>query len=62
MLLITKRRQIGSIRGHSVYAVSKSEMIPVPNATVNSNIADSMDENRSSSFLFANTLCFHFSN
>ncbi|KAA3477381.1 phosphoinositide phosphatase SAC3-like [Gossypium australe] len=57
MLLITKRRQIGSIRGHNVYAVSKTEMIPVPNATVNSSIADSKDENRSSSFLFANTLC-----
>ncbi|MBA0868053.1 hypothetical protein Goshw_008157 [Gossypium schwendimanii] len=46
MLLITKRRQIGSIRGHNVYAVSKTEMIPVPNATVNSSIADSKDENR----------------
>ncbi|KAG4141530.1 hypothetical protein ERO13_D06G079300v2 [Gossypium hirsutum] len=46
MLLITKRRQIGSIRGHNVYAVSKTEMIPVPNATVNTSIADSKDENR----------------
>ncbi|XP_039014669.1 phosphoinositide phosphatase SAC3-like isoform X1 [Hibiscus syriacus] len=54
MLIITRRRQIGSIRGHNVYAVSKSEMIPVPNSTVNSNMADSKDENRSSSFLFAN--------
>ncbi|KAK8509151.1 hypothetical protein V6N13_062205 [Hibiscus sabdariffa] len=46
MLIITKRKQIGSIRGHNVYAVSKSEMIPVPSSTVNSNIADSKDENR----------------
>ncbi|XVF35196.1 hypothetical protein REPUB_Repub18cG0124600 [Reevesia pubescens] len=46
MLLITKRRQIGAICGHNVYAVSKSEMIPLPNSTVNSSIADSTDENR----------------
>ncbi|KAE8658018.1 Phosphoinositide phosphatase SAC1 [Hibiscus syriacus] len=46
MLIITRRRQIGSIRGHNVYAVSKSAMIPVPNSTVNSNVADSKDENR----------------
>ncbi|XP_039028262.1 phosphoinositide phosphatase SAC3-like isoform X2 [Hibiscus syriacus] len=38
MLLITKRRQIGAICGHNVYAVSKSEMIPLPNSTVNSSI------------------------
>ncbi|CAJ1975717.1 unnamed protein product [Sphenostylis stenocarpa] len=42
MLLITKRRQIGSICGHIVYAVSKSEMIPLQNSSVHFNI----DENR----------------
>ncbi|XVF48829.1 hypothetical protein PTKIN_Ptkin03bG0219800 [Pterospermum kingtungense] len=46
MLLITKRRQIGAICGHNVYAVSKSEMIPLPNSTVNSSITDSKSENR----------------
>ncbi|XWS70129.1 hypothetical protein CRYUN_Cryun03dG0022700 [Craigia yunnanensis] len=46
MLLITKRRQIGAICGHNVYAVSKSEMIPLPNSTVNSSITDSQNENR----------------
>ncbi|XVE70768.1 hypothetical protein DITRI_Ditri10aG0097600 [Diplodiscus trichospermus] len=46
MLLITKRRQIGAICGHNVYAVSKTEMIPLPNSTVNSSIADSKNENR----------------
>ncbi|KAK8520359.1 hypothetical protein V6N12_004301 [Hibiscus sabdariffa] len=40
MLLITKRRQIGAICGHNVYAVSKSEMIPLPNSNVNSSIND----------------------
>ena len=43
MVLITKRRQIGAICGHTVYAVSKSEMIPLQNPSVESNI----DENRS---------------
>ncbi|OMO86385.1 hypothetical protein COLO4_21206 [Corchorus olitorius] len=46
MLLITKRRQIGAICGHNVYAVTKSEMIPLPNSTVNSSAAESKNENR----------------
>ncbi|KAF7837592.1 phosphoinositide phosphatase SAC3 isoform X2 [Senna tora] len=46
MLLITKRRQIGAICGHTVYAVSKSTMIPLPNSSVHSNIASSKNENR----------------
>ncbi|MBA0668846.1 hypothetical protein Goklo_001723 [Gossypium klotzschianum] len=40
LLLITKRRRIGVICGHNVYAVLKSEMIPLPNSTVNSSIND----------------------
>ena len=51
MLIITKRRQIGAICGHNVYAVSKSEMIPLPNSSVLSSIANSNNENRSLSFL-----------
>lgn len=47
MLLITKRRQIGAICGHTVYAVSKSEMIPLPNSSAWSSIYDSKNENRS---------------
>ncbi|GLT56190.1 hypothetical protein SLA2020_292520 [Shorea laevis] len=46
MLLITKRRQIGAICGHNVYAVSKSEMIPLPNPSVCAGIANFKDENR----------------
>ncbi|XP_058108735.1 phosphoinositide phosphatase SAC3-like isoform X2 [Magnolia sinica] len=46
MLLITKRRQIGTICGHAVYAVTKSEMITIPNSTVRSNMANSKNENR----------------
>ncbi|KAA8540209.1 hypothetical protein F0562_024228 [Nyssa sinensis] len=46
MLLITKRRKIGRICGHAVYAITKSEMIPIPNSTVRSNMAYSKNENR----------------
>ncbi|KAA8534733.1 hypothetical protein F0562_029825 [Nyssa sinensis] len=46
MLLITKRRQIGAICGHAIYAISKSEMIPLPNSTVQANMACSKNENR----------------
>ncbi|KAI3973161.1 hypothetical protein MKX01_020896 [Papaver californicum] len=34
MLLITKRKQIGVIDGHVIYAISKSEMIPIPHPSV----------------------------
>ncbi|CAN1287336.1 Phosphoinositide phosphatase SAC2 [Linum perenne] len=44
MLLITQRRKIGAICGHSIYAITRSEMIPVP---VRSNMTNSKDENRS---------------
>ncbi|KAM1274661.1 hypothetical protein ACFX2I_024507 [Malus domestica] len=47
MILITKRRKIGAICGHTIYAISKSEMIPVPNPAVRSKLANSKnDENR----------------
>lgn len=47
MLLITKRRKIGTICGHTIYAITKSEMVPVPHASVRSKLAFSKDENRS---------------
>ncbi|RZC85936.1 hypothetical protein C5167_026609 [Papaver somniferum] len=34
MLIITKRKQIGVIDGHVIYAISKSEMIPIPYPSV----------------------------
>ncbi|KAK6914636.1 SAC domain, partial [Dillenia turbinata] len=46
MLLITKRRKIGAICGHTIYAVSKSKMIPVPHSTVRTDMANSKIENR----------------
>ncbi|GLU22510.1 hypothetical protein SLE2022_385810 [Rubroshorea leprosula] len=45
MLLITKRRKIGVICGHTIYAISKTMMIPVPHA-VQSNVANSKNEKR----------------
>ncbi|XP_022888769.1 phosphoinositide phosphatase SAC4-like isoform X2 [Olea europaea var. sylvestris] len=46
MLLITKRRQIGSICGHNVYAISKSEIIPLLNSVVTSSMVNYKNENR----------------
>ncbi|XP_022862461.1 phosphoinositide phosphatase SAC4-like [Olea europaea var. sylvestris] len=46
MLLITKRRQIGSICGHIVYAISKSEIIPLQNSVVRSSMVNYKNENR----------------
>ncbi|KAL8150797.1 hypothetical protein V2J09_020605 [Rumex salicifolius] len=52
MLLITKRRQIGAIWGHPVYAISKSEMFSLANSVVPSNMADAKDENRYKKLLY----------
>lgn len=46
MLLITKRRQIGDICGHTIYAISKSEIIPLPSSSVQSKMANYKSEYR----------------
>ncbi|KAL4625231.1 hypothetical protein ACB092_05G010200 [Castanea dentata] len=46
MLLITKRRKIGEICGHAIYAITKSKMIPISNPTVRTLMAYSKNENR----------------
>ncbi|GAB4841940.1 hypothetical protein Ancab_011897 [Ancistrocladus abbreviatus] len=46
ILLITKRRKVGMICGHAIYAISKSKMIPIPHSTVRSNMDNSKNENR----------------
>ncbi|XP_039033926.1 phosphoinositide phosphatase SAC2-like isoform X2 [Hibiscus syriacus] len=46
MLLITKRRKIGAICGHTIYAITKSEMITIPNSSAQSNMAYSKNEKR----------------
>lgn len=46
MVLITKRRQIGVICGHNVYAISKSEIIPLPNSAVRASMIDYKNESR----------------
>ncbi|XP_017697351.2 phosphoinositide phosphatase SAC2-like isoform X2 [Phoenix dactylifera] len=53
MLLITKRRPIGVICGHTVYAVTKSEMIALPNSTVRPDMDNSKIENRYKKLLSA---------
>ncbi|KMT03423.1 hypothetical protein BVRB_8g191080 [Beta vulgaris subsp. vulgaris] len=46
MLLITERRQIGSICGHAVYAISKSEIISLPYSAEQAHMTDSRNECR----------------
>lgn len=55
MLLITKRRKIGMIGDHAVYAIAKSEMVQIPNSTVEFDKAYSKNENRS----FVHSVCNH---
>ncbi|KAJ7011492.1 hypothetical protein NC653_001812 [Populus alba x Populus x berolinensis] len=59
MLLITKRRKIGAICGHTIYAITKSKMIPIPNSAVRSNMTSSKNENRS--FVYSACKCNMYS-
>ncbi|XP_056844839.1 phosphoinositide phosphatase SAC2 isoform X2 [Raphanus sativus] len=46
MLIITKRRKLGEVCGHTVYGVAKSRIVTIPHASVLSNVAYSKDEKR----------------
>ncbi|KAK8988751.1 hypothetical protein V6N11_030128 [Hibiscus sabdariffa] len=46
MMLITKRKKIGAICGHTIYSISKREMIPIPKSPIQSNMAYSKNEKR----------------
>ncbi|KAL5209642.1 hypothetical protein ABZP36_005265 [Zizania latifolia] len=46
MVLITRRRKVGTICGHDIYSIGKSEMIAIPSPIVWPNVAYSRDENR----------------
>ncbi|CAM0871874.1 unnamed protein product [Alopecurus aequalis] len=45
MVVITRRRKVGTICGHDIYSIGKSEMIAIPCPVVWPNVADSRDEN-----------------
>lgn len=51
MVVITRRRKVGTICGHEIYSIGKSEMISIPSVIVWPNVAYSRDENRS--FIFS---------
>lgn len=63
MLLITKRRKIGVICGHAIYGITKSEILPIPNSTVQPSVAYSKNENRYKKLLCSMDLTkdFYFS-
>lgn len=52
LILVTKRRQIGCICGHAIYAIDESQIISVPHATIQSDVANSKTELRSVSSNF----------
>ncbi|KAJ3681440.1 hypothetical protein LUZ60_015929 [Juncus effusus] len=46
LILVTKRRQIGSICGHAIYCIDESQMLTIPHSTVQSDVAYSKNELR----------------
>lgn len=46
MLVITKRKKVGEICGHTIYGIAESLMIVIPNPSVSTGVADCLDERR----------------
>jgi hypothetical protein len=46
LILVTKRRQIGSICGHAIYSIDESQIITIPHVSVQTDIAHSKPELR----------------
>ncbi|RYR21994.1 hypothetical protein Ahy_B03g067291 isoform A [Arachis hypogaea] len=46
LILVTKRRQIGSICGHAIYSIRESQLITIPHVTIQSDVAHSKTEQR----------------
>ncbi|XXG87112.1 hypothetical protein AAC387_Pa11g1879 [Persea americana] len=46
LILVTKRRQIGCICGHAIYAIDESQLITVPHSSIQSDVAHSKTELR----------------
>ena len=46
LILVTKRKQIGSICGHAIYSIEESQLITVPHLSIQSDVAHSKTELR----------------
>ncbi|KDP42390.1 hypothetical protein JCGZ_02447 [Jatropha curcas] len=46
LILVTKRRQIGCICGHAIYSIDESQLITIPHASIQSDVAHSKTELR----------------
>ncbi|CAK9137120.1 unnamed protein product [Ilex paraguariensis] len=44
LILVTKRRQIGSICGHAIYCIDESQIITIPHVSVQTDVAHSKTE------------------
>ncbi|XP_057465987.1 phosphatidylinositol-3-phosphatase SAC1-like [Actinidia eriantha] len=46
LIMVTKRRQIGCICGHAIYSIDESQLITIPHASIQTDIAHSKNELR----------------
>ena len=46
MILVTKRRLLGSVNGHSIYGIAESKLLSVPHPSFQTIVASSRAENR----------------
>jgi hypothetical protein len=59
MILVTKRRQIGTIGGHAIYSIEESQLITVPHSTVQTETSNSKVELRFRSLSHTQITCLH---
>nr|DAD35789.1 TPA_asm: hypothetical protein HUJ06_006429 [Nelumbo nucifera] len=46
LILVTKRRQIGSVCGHAIYSIDESQLITIPHVSIQTDLAHSKTELR----------------
>lgn len=46
MLVITKRKKVGEICGHTVYGIAEYQMIVIPHPSIHTKVAKSAAEQR----------------
>ncbi|CAH2037189.1 unnamed protein product [Thlaspi arvense] len=61
MLVITKKKKVGEICGHTIYGIAESQTIVIPNPSVQTRVAVSVDERKRLLSMMDLTKNFYFS-
>lgn len=59
MLVITKRKKVGEICGHTVYGIAESQMISIPHPSIQTKVANSEAEHKYFSIILLMHMFIH---